>query len=143
MSQKTLLESRDDIQFAQEVQQAFGVTIAGRVLTTDAVPTTLLTLPLSPETTTVIRAQVLARRTSGIAGVAEDGASYVIYGVFKMIAGVATLIGALASLLTAEDQAGWDATLIVSGGRVLVQVTGAADNNITWNGKVNIDSVSN
>ncbi len=143
MSQKTLLESRDDVQFSQEVQQAFGITIAGRVLTTDATPTTLLTLPLTPGATTIIRAQILARRVGGIAGVAEDGAGYVVYGAFKMVAGVATVIGSVATLLSAEDQAGWDATLVVSGRNVLVQVTGAADNNVSWNGKVNIDSISN
>ncbi|MGD0948619.1 MAG: hypothetical protein ABSA52_14460 [Candidatus Binatia bacterium] len=32
----------------------------------------------------------------------------------------------------AEDQAGWDATLVPSGMNVIVRVTGAAGNNITW-----------
>jgi hypothetical protein len=45
---------------------------------------------------------------------------------------VATLIGALTLTYTAESQAAWDATLTPSAGNVLVRVTGAVNNNISW-----------
>ena len=32
-----------------------------------------------------------------------------------------------------ESQAGWDCTLAATGGTILVQVTGAAGNSVTWN----------
>ena len=31
-----------------------------------------------------------------------------------------------------ESQAGWNCTLTASGGSILVRVTGAVDNNVTW-----------
>lgn len=144
MSQKTLLESRNDIRWQQEVQQAFGITIVGRVTTTDGTVTTLLTIPLKPSTTTCLHVKIVARRTGGAAGTDEDGAGYELYGVYSMIGGVATAIGGTTPTLVfgAENQAAWDATLTVSGGNVLVQVTGAVDNTVTWTGRVHLDQVS-
>ena len=42
---------------------------------------------------------------------------------------------------TAEDQALWDATLVISGTNVIVQVTGAALNNVTWHCTTKIQNV--
>jgi len=144
MSQKTLLEARDNLQWTREVQQAFGVTVVGRVVTNNGDITTLLTLPLQPDTVTSMHVKVTGRRTGGAAGSTDDGAYYELYGAYKLLAGVATPIGGTTPTLTfgAEDQAGWDATLTVSGVNVLVQVTGAADNNVTWVGRVHLDTVS-
>ena len=80
----------------------------------------------------MIEAQVISRRTGGTAGTAEDGAGYVIRGTYKNVAGTATLIGAVNADYTAEDQAGWAATFNVTGATVTLDVTGAADNNVTW-----------
>ncbi len=141
--QRTLLESRDDIRFGQEIQQAFGITIVGRVVTNDATPATLLTLPLTPQAVTSMRVKVTARRTGGSAGTVEDGAGYELYGVYNVIAGVATPIGVTpVQVFGAESQAGWDATLTVSGGNVLVRVTGALNNTVVWTGRVHLDTVS-
>lgn len=141
--QRTLLESRDEIRFGQEIQQAFGITIVGRVVTPGAVPATLLALPLSPQAITSMRVKVTARRVGGSSGAAEDGAGYELYGVYNVIAGVATPVGVTpVQVFGAESQAGWNATLTVSGGNVLVQVTGAADNTVVWVGRVHLDTVS-
>lgn len=113
-------------------------TKSGKSSTTDATATTLLTIALDASTTTLIEAHVVARRTGGSAGVAEDGAGYVLRGTYKVVAGSATLIGAVNADYTAEDQAGWDATLDTSGQTVRVRVTGAANNNITWYGWVQV-----
>ncbi len=107
--------------------------MVGRLATTDATQTTLLTLPLLADYTYLIEVRVFARRTGGASGTAQDGAGYVLRGCYKTVAGVATLIGAGNADFTAESQAGWDATLAVSGNAVLVRVTGAAGNNVTWN----------
>ncbi len=74
-----------------------------------------------------------ARRTGGSSGTAEDGAGYKIQGTYKKVSGTtATLIGAVNAAYTAESQSAWDATFTVSSGNVLLRVTGAANNNVTW-----------
>jgi hypothetical protein len=103
-----------------------------RVATTDNTQTTIATVAIPATTTVMIEAHVVARRTGGVAGTAEDGAAYVVRGCYKNVAGTATLIGAVNADYTAESQAGWDATFTVSGGNVLIRVTGATNNNVTW-----------
>lgn len=106
--------------------------LQGDVKTTDATVTTVLTIAIPASTTVHIEVHVTARRTGGAAGTAEDGAGYVIDGTYKTVAGVVTLIGALGLGYTAEDQALWNASLVISGTNVIVQVTGAALNNVSW-----------
>jgi len=108
----------------------------GRVATTDATQTTINTIAIPASTTVLLQAFVRARRTGGVAGTAEDGAGYIITGTYKNVAGTATLIGALTATYTAEDQARCDATFTLSGGNVLVRVTGAADNDVVWHSDV-------
>lgn len=103
-----------------------------RVTTTDATPTTLHTVTIPASTTVHLEARVVARRTGGVAGTTEDGASYIRIATYKNVAGTATIIGTITLSHAAEDQGGWNATFVVSGGDVLVQVTGAVDNNVTW-----------
>lgn len=102
-----------------------------RVATTNATVTTLHTVAIPASTTVRIEATVVARRTGGTAGTAEDGASYKLIGTYKNVAGTATLIGAVTKQAD-EDQAAWDVNFTPSGGNVLIEVTGALDNNITW-----------
>jgi len=105
----------------------------GYVTTTNATPTTLLTIPINASRTYFLEARVGARRTSGSSGSAEDGAAYVVQGAYNTISGTVTVIGSVNAEYTAESQGAWNATLVISGSNVLVQVTGAANNNITWN----------
>jgi len=102
-----------------------------RVATTDASVTTLHTFTIPVSTTYAIDAVVVARRTGGAAGTAEDGACYRMTAVYKNVAGTATIIGT-DNITADEDQAGWNAVFTVSSGTVLLEVTGAVDNNITW-----------
>lgn len=142
MSQKTLLEAQDDAIWADEVRLAVGSTVVGRTVTTDATPSTLLSLPLLPSRTTFLRVQVIARRTGGSAGTAEDGAAYVLAATYNVLAGIPTLIGSVTTLHSAESQVGWNATCVVSGVNVIVQVTGAANNTVTWVGKASVEAVA-
>jgi hypothetical protein len=103
-----------------------------RVATTDATQTTLQTIAITASMTYRIKAYVTARRTGGSAGTAEDAAGYEIEATYKTVGGVVTLVGAVAALYTAEDQAGWDATFDINGTNVRVRVTGATNNNVTW-----------
>jgi len=113
----------------------------GRVATVDATVTTILTIPIPSNTITHIRACIQARRTGGSSGTAEDGAAYEIQGAFKNVAGNATLIASTTNF-AAEDQVGWNAAFNASSGNVLIQVTGASGNNITWHLTARAYSVS-
>lgn len=105
----------------------------GRVATTDATVTTLISFTLTAARAYLIEARVVAHRTGGAAGAADDSAAYVVYAGAKHTGGVAALITAVGAAYTDEDQAAWNATIDVDGANAIrVRVTGAADNNITW-----------
>ena len=106
-------------------------TFQNRVTTTDATVTTIHTVAIPATTTVALEAIIIARRTGGAAGTAEDGARYKLSAVFKNVAGTATIIGAVTKDAD-ESQAGWDANYTASAGNILIEVTGALDNNITW-----------
>lgn len=102
-----------------------------KVTTTNATPTGLFAIGVPTDTTLALDAVVIARRTGGSAGTAQDGARYHIQGVYKNVGGTATIIGAL-NVIADEDQPAWDATFVTTSNNVLVEVTGAVNNNITW-----------
>lgn len=105
--------------------------LVGSVNTTDATQTTILSIPIPASTTTGVNGYVIARRTGGSAGSAEDGAYYRFEAVYKNAAGTPTSIGAVITVV-GESQAGWTLAAAVSGTNLLVQVVGAANNNISW-----------
>lgn len=111
-----------------------------RVTTTDATVTTIHTVTIPASTTVYIVARVVARRTGGSSGTAEDGAAYEIQAAYKNAAGTATEIGETA-VFTAESQAGWNCTISPSSGNAIVTVAGAANNNVTWHATVRTYSV--
>lgn len=113
----------------------------GRAATTNATTATINTIAISASNTYLIEARVRARRTGGTSGTADDAAAYIVRGTYKTVGGTVTLVGALTAEYTAEDQAGWNATFTISGTDVLVQVTGAADNNVTWHSTVVVSNV--
>lgn len=112
----------------------------GRVATTDATVTTINTVAITASNTYLLEARVVARRTGGTAGTADDGAVYIRRAMITTKAGTVT-INATQDGLTQEDQAGWDCTLAVSGANVLVRVTGAVDNSITWHSTLTVQNV--
>lgn len=119
-----------------------GEGVEGTINTTNATPATLLTIAIPASTTVEIEMSVIARRTGGTAGTAEDAAAYRRIGTYKTVAGVVTLVGALTTIHVVEDQAGWEATLVISGTNVIVQVTGATNNNVSWQGAARVKKVS-
>lgn len=112
-----------------------------RAATTDATATTLHTVTIAATKTYTIEVTVVARRTGGTAGTAEDGAGYKRIASVKNVAGTATLIGAVTAVSTQEDQAGWDCTIDVTSNTARVRVTGATDNNVTWHVTARVYSV--
>lgn len=108
--------------------------------TTDATQSTLQSISTASNKSYMIEARVTARRTGGSGGAAGDSAVYIIRAMAKNVAGTLTVSGVTAEF-TQEDQAGWDATIDGSGTTIRVRVTGAANNNVTWNSTVVVDVV--
>lgn len=106
--------------------------IKARVPTTDATVTTLYTAVIPVDTSVVVDGWIVARRTGGSSGAANDGAGYRVQFVAKNTSGTAALIGSGTVTTLGESQAGWDVTLSASGDGIRVRVTGAANNAISW-----------
>lgn len=102
------------------------------VNTTTATPTTLATTPIATNTTVVFSILVGARRTGGSSGTTGDAAYFFLRGRAKNIAGTVTLQDVISD--ESAEQVAWNADLVVSGTDVILQVTGATNNNITWVG---------
>lgn len=100
--------------------------------TTNATPKTIATVPMAANRTYLIEVTVTGRRTGGSSGTVYDSAVYIRRAKVNGADGVTATISAVTSEYTVEDQAGWDVGLSASGSNVIVQVTGAVDNNITW-----------
>lgn len=112
-----------------------------RVATTTATVTALHVFTVPASTTYYINATVIARRTGGSAGTAEDGGQYTLQAAYKNVGGVATIIGARTRIQN-EDQVGWSADFVATGATVELRVTGAANNNITWHMTARVNQVS-
>ena len=116
----------------------------GSTSTTNATVTTCDTITLPLNGAFIIESHIAGNRTGGSAGTAGDSAGYIRRGVYKRIYGAApVLVGAVQDGLTSEDQAGWDCTFDISGNDVRVRVTGAANNNITWQAVSKVFTASN
>lgn len=111
---------------------ALTFTVDATVSTTDATVTTLKTVKVPVSTTLLVSGYVVARRTGGSSGTANDGAAYRVEFVAKNAAGTGALIAAATVTLVGESQAAFAVTCTASAGNVLVQVAGAANNNLTW-----------
>ncbi len=105
----------------------------GTVNTTDATVTAAQTIAIPTTKTVLLEARVVARRTGGASGTTGDSAGYVRIATVKNIAGTVSIVSPPPQTsFTAEDQVAWNATMAVSGTNIVVNVTGAAGNNITW-----------
>ena len=115
----------------------------GRLATTDSTVTTINTVAIPTNFTVMIEAFGVARRTAGSAGTADDGATYYKSASYTKKSGTVTLLGTVQDIITPnEDQAGWDFTFLIAGNDVLIQVTGATNNNITWHSYVTVRKLS-
>lgn len=112
-----------------------------RITTTDATPTTIYTFPIQSSTCSRIKVVVVARRTGGSSGTAEDSATYEINESYRNVSSTATLIGS-ANNVTDEVNAAWACATSISSGNVNLVVTGAANNNISWHMTVRVYQVN-
>lgn len=103
------------------------------VQTTNATVTTLLTIPITNNRTTLIRANITAECESGAGCTANDGAGFQLMCTYRAAAGTATEIGDAVSP-TAQSDASLTLTVDCSPstGNALVRVTGEASSTIRW-----------
>lgn len=111
-----------------------------KVKTTDASVTAILRTRVIDGKTAMIQAHIVARRNGGTSGAAGDSAFYVLTGAYKNIGGTLTGV-ASPHLIGGEDQAAWNVGFTTSGGEAVVTVTGAANNDITWEAAVSVYEV--
>lgn len=110
-------------------------TYQGQGSTSTADATTVLTVPIGTNENVELEVRVSARRMGGSSGSSGDGGAFVLRRYVKNISGTVS-IPSQASFSDADnsfsDQGAWGVSLLASGGSVLVQVTGAANNLINW-----------
>jgi hypothetical protein len=111
----------------------YSLQTQSKVTTTDATNTELFNVLIPNNTTVMIIVDVCAHRTGGVSGTLNDSGYYQLIGAYKNTAGVLTGIGS-ANYIHSADQAGWSISFTSVGTSAIVQVTGAAGNNITWQG---------
>jgi hypothetical protein len=99
--------------------------------TTTGTTATLATVATTTDTVMLLEVKITGLRTGGSAGTVGDSASYIRTARVKNIAGTVTIMS-LQSDFTSEDQTAFNGTLTVSSTNILVRVTGATNNNITW-----------
>lgn len=101
--------------------------------TTDATATTLQSVTVPTDSTLLLIAKIVGRRTGGTGGANGDSAVYIRTARYKNVGGTVT-INNLQTDYTSEEitQIAWNGTLDVSGTSARIRVTGAANNNITW-----------
>lgn len=103
------------------------------VNTTNATPTNLVSnaVPLL-EATIMMKGLLHAYRTGGSGGTNGDCAFYEIQYLFNTVAGTTNVVNGSVTVI-GESNAAWNCTVSVLGGTVIeINVTGAANNNITW-----------
>lgn len=118
----------------------YALRTQSKITTTDATNTEIFSVLVDTNKTVMMDVSVVARRTGGSAGTNGDSAFYRLVGAYKNIGGVLTGIGT-PSLVSGEDQAGWNLSFTSVSNTAIVQVTGAANNNITWEGSLSAYTV--
>jgi hypothetical protein len=102
------------------------------VNTTNNTTTTIQTIAIPAGAVVMIEARVHSKKTGGAGvGPTGDGNAYIRTVKAKNVGGTVT-IGTVSSTFTSEDIGAFNATMAVSGTNIIVQVSGSANNNVTW-----------
>jgi len=103
-------------------------TVVNTTNTVDATVTTIATIPITDDSSMLIRAFIVAFRT--------DGADQFFYeriaGVFRRAAGAATLQGTVSTPFSRESDGGYNATISVSGNNAIITIKGKASETNNW-----------
>lgn len=127
-----LLQQQLNTILADIYSRLVGPAASGSVATTDATSTTVLTYPTASNKSYQLFVRITGRRTGGSSGAAGDSAAFRLGAAFKNVAGTLSQVGSDNLTVVGRDQAAWTAQTAVSGTNVLVKVSGAANNNVSW-----------
>lgn len=105
----------------------------GSVQTTDATPLVCGQAPIAADKVSLVTAWVTGRRTTG-----AEAAGFLLRGVYRRTGATVTIIGTVDVKLSRKDVGGWNATLVINGTNVDVQVTGAAASSIDWKSRIEL-----
>ena len=117
----------------------FKTITSATINTTNSTPVVMSSIAIPTDTTVLVEIRIVGKRTGGTAGTTGDSATYMRYAKVKNVGGTLTL-GTINSVYTYEDQVIWDATLVINGTNLDIQIIGATNNNITWNGVITTTS---
>lgn len=106
-----------------------------RLETTSNVTTTIHTVAIAAGVT-FIEAIIEGRRTAGAGGGSNQCGVYRLMAGYKNIGGTVSIIGAITTDHSGEDDANWNATFTISGTNVLVQVLGGNAQTVSWHAHV-------
>jgi hypothetical protein len=121
--------SDDGTTYAQPGETIFH----GRQFTYHSTPAVIGQFAVPDNTLISVKARVRARSTGG------SGALYVIEGAYKRNGSTVTAVGSSpVKTVQQEDEASWDATMVVSGTNVSVQVTGEEEIDTTWHATIEV-----
>lgn len=114
--------------------------VKGRVTTTDATETTIATIATDTDKATYIKATITARVTGGSGGHTGQVAAYEFHSAFSNVSGTVTERGTPIEEITIEDAnlAAFAVDIDVDGTSLDVNVTGAANENVTWHAVVEV-----
>lgn len=102
------------------------------VNTTDATQTVLQAVPTTAGSSAYLEARVVARRTGGLAGANGDSFFSRRWCQLKNIGGVVTIANQNSAEAENFSDQGWSLVWVVNGTSVELKVTGAVNNDITW-----------
>lgn len=102
-----------------------------QVSTTDDTVTTIATVAVPTDSVMLITANVTARRTGGVSGVAGDSATYIRTVKVKNVAGTVTAPKEQADY-TSEDDKDYDVSFSISSTNLLIRVEGDITTNVDW-----------
>lgn len=106
-------------------------------MTTDATATSIANWTIANNTVRRIQALITGRRTGGTAGAVNDSGVYRLEGAVKNNGGVISI--SAVKEVEQEDQAAWNVAIAQPGvpdGTVHIYVTGALNNNVSWEAKI-------
>lgn len=104
------------------------VFATGQVRTTDATPSTVVSITPSTNYTEELEINVVARRVG-----AANSAGYKLLATVRNLDGVLAQVGATTVVATHETDAAWDCVVSIASPSANVVVTGAAATGINWN----------
>jgi hypothetical protein len=117
----------------EPVNAVYEDTTGNTINTTDDTVTTLETIEIPNNSIILINSNITCRKTGGAGvGVVGQGNGYIRTVVAQNIAGVVS-IGIIQSSFTSENIINFDTTFTISGTNVLLQVTGAINDDVKWN----------